>query len=163
MIVAAFVISVLALLVSAAAGFFTWRQADAAATSVRMEMRRDHADRQPEFTAVVEPVNEGGWYRLTLRLTKGELLEEVSVHIVEGEGLRFAGGQDGVPGRFDRGAASAVTPMVREAATRWRVRVEDEHDDRVLLLVKCRGESGDKWNVPVWVNMPRSGPWVMRA
>lgn len=59
MIVAAFVISVLALLVSAAAAFFAWQQADAAATSVRMAKRRDHADRQPEFTAVVESVNDG--------------------------------------------------------------------------------------------------------
>lgn len=89
MALAALVRSVLALLVAGASELYTKRQADAATLTATLDAERRHEERTPTFDAWIEPVNDGTWQRLWLRLTSHQGLSAVEATITEGVGVEF--------------------------------------------------------------------------
>lgn len=154
MTIAALVISIVAILIAAASGWFTLRQARAAEATDQRDRLRHLAEREPKLTGSIESVNNGGWWKLNLRLTEGNLLAEVSLTIVEGDGVEFAGNQLGVPGPAPRPTAVTVKALKRGAAATWRVLLSGDRSRQMRLTATCRGEGGETWEVPVWVDLP---------
>ena len=96
MTIAAFVISVLALLVAAGSGIYARRSAIAAKEVAAIEAARHHKERAPTFEAEIESVNDGGWFRLWLRVTSAEPLDGIEVMLDADDGIIFTSGQAGV-------------------------------------------------------------------
>jgi len=89
MAVAAFVVSVFAIVIAVVSVLYTRRQAISLQQVAEIEVERRKAERTPAFEGHIEGVNEGGWYRLVLRLTSAEPLSAVAVEITEGRGVSF--------------------------------------------------------------------------
>jgi len=158
--IAAFVVSLFALIVSSTAVLFTKRQSDAAIRTVALDAERRHQERTPTFDGGIELVNDGKWHRLWLRLTSPEALSSVEVEINEGSGVAFTTGQHGVnptePAPVlhiytaDEHGATGLAPDERTA---WRVQLSASRSPKVRLMV--RSVIGDDlWTVPIPVDVP---------
>jgi hypothetical protein len=94
--IAAFVLSALALIVAGVSAAYARVQGVETRELRRIEDGRRHEERAPKLTGEVEAVNNGDWHRLWLTLETPTSLERLEVHIVEGEGLSFTPGTNGV-------------------------------------------------------------------
>ncbi|MGI5223520.1 hypothetical protein [Actinoallomurus sp. CA-142502] len=154
MAVAALVISIVSLLVAGLAAWFTWRQTRAEEAATSIERKRHHAEREPAFEGRVKLVSNSGWHRLDLRLAQGGPLAKVTVTIVEGDGVEFAGNQYGVPGPAARATAFTINPLKRDELATWRVLLADSRSSRIRLVCECSDDAGDTWEVSTWVDLP---------
>ena len=153
-IIAAFVISVLALLVAAASGIYARHSALSAREVAEIEVARHRKEREPRFEVEIESVNEGGWHRLWLRLTSDEPLDGIEVTLDAQDGITFTSSQAGVDPN-DRSHLHAKVPKRldhRERAA-WRVSLPEQRPRQATLLVSAR-LGHDSWNVPVHVDVP---------
>ncbi len=160
MALAALVLSVLALLAAGASAFYTKRQADAAARTATLDAERRYEERTPTFDAWIEPVNDGGWHRLWLRLTSRQGLSAVQVVITEGEGVEFTTGQYGVePGsrppvlRATKWGAAGAEGMAPDERTAWAVQFSQSRPSEIRLQVTAV-QKESTWDVTVPVKTP---------
>lgn len=159
MAVAALVLSVVAIVVSAASVWYTRMSADAATGVRAIEAGRRLAERRPRLSGNVGRI--GSTYRLTVTLESDEPLAAMDVRIPYEaggslQGVSFALNIHGVypvsPGqRAYRGFAcdllsgepSGLQP--RDTAI-WKVEVENKRADTLRLEATCRGEAGEVWD-----------------
>ncbi len=154
MAVAAFVVSVFAIVIAVVSVLYTRRQAISSQQVAEIEVERRKAERTPAFEGHIEGVNEGGWYRLVLRLTSAEPLSAVAVEITEGRGVSFTTGQHGV----DQSGASPGNAQHRGhlapgGTAVWRVAFAEGRVPVMRLHVTAR-IAGDEWPVLVTVQVP---------
>lgn len=162
MALAALVLSVLALLAAGASALYTKRQADAATLIATLDAERRHEERTPTFDAWIEPVNDGTWHRLWLRLTSPQGLSAVEATITEGAGVEFTTGQYGVdPGALppvlhastmDETGAKGLAPDER---TCWQVRFSQSPKPSEFRIRISAAQNDSTWNVTIPVRTPR--------
>jgi len=158
--IAAFVVSILAVVASSVAVFFTKRQSDAATRMAELEAERRHQERSPTFTGGIELVNDGQWHRLWLRLTSRERLSRVEVEITEGTGVSFTAGQYGVDPtktgpilQAHRAGEHGATELAPDERTTWRIQLTEPRSPEIRLAV--HSTSGDaQWNTTVPISVP---------
>ncbi|WP_439377492.1 hypothetical protein [Amycolatopsis lexingtonensis] len=167
--IAAFVISVLAMIASGGSALYARRQAkagevqaEAASAQARIEGERRHRELTPELVAEVE--NRGGWYRLRLDIGKSQPLTRIEAHILEGVGVQFRQGIDGVPPQHDVPVQDAYylpefnspgkAELVEGEAAFWVLELEDERGDNLRLQCKCVSSSGEIWTVVSNAQLP---------
>jgi hypothetical protein len=167
--IAAFVISVLAMLASGGSALYARRQAkagevqaEAASAQARIEGERRHRELTPELAAEVE--HRGGWYRLRLDIRNSQPLTRIDAHIVEGDGVQFRQGIDGVPPQrvvpvldayyLPEFNAPGKAELVEGEAAFWVLELENERSDNLRLRCKCVSSSGETWNVVSNAKLP---------
>jgi hypothetical protein len=153
MVIAAFVISVLAIVVSGLSVVYVRSQALSAKGLAGIERARHHDERTPRFEAEIEAVS-GGWFRLWLRLTSSEALTSLEVDADESSGITFTSGQQGVdPSGSSPLRATAMTGLVPDAREAWRISLPAKRPEQMRLLVRAQA-GDDRWDVPVLVAVP---------
>ncbi|MFJ6671729.1 hypothetical protein ACIQMJ_11530 [Actinosynnema sp. NPDC091369] len=157
MIVAAFVVSVVALLLSLVSIMYTRQQAHAGKQVARIEAERRLEERTPKFTAWVESM--GGWQRLWLRLETSEPLTRLVCTLVEAKGVSFTHSQNGVDPSSPAPIKNASWDKVLEhgESACWSVAFEDNRTDKPTLRIRCYAEDGSEWSVTISFEIPMSG------
>jgi len=154
MAIAAFAVSVVAVVIAVLSAVYTRQQAISVQRLAKIEVERRKAERTPAFVGHIEEVNEGGWYRLVLRLTSAEPLPGVSVEITEGRGVSFMTGQYGVDqSGASPGSAQWNERLAPDSTAVWRVALAEDRASVVRLNVTAR-VGGDEWPVAVVVPVP---------
>ena len=159
MAVAALVLSVVAIVVSAASVWYTRVSADAATGVRAIQAGRRLAERRPRLSGHVGRI--GSTYRLTVTLESDEPLAAMDVRIPYEaggslQGVSFAVNIYGVypvsPGQRAY-RASACDPLTGEPSglqprdtAIWKVEVDDNRADTLRLEATCRGEAGEVWD-----------------
>ena len=154
MVVAAFVMSVLAIVVSGVSVVYVRSQAMAATEISDIERSRHLAERTPRFGAEVESMNDGGWFRLWLRLTSDQAMDEVEVTLDQDAGITFTSGQEGVD-PADRSHLHAKVPskLGQRERTAWGVALRKERPRQTTLLVQAQA-GRDSWSTSLVVALP---------
>ncbi|MFF4592441.1 hypothetical protein [Amycolatopsis sp. NPDC001319] len=170
MTVAAFVVSIVALLVAGLSVFYTKQQAAAATKTAQLEAARRHDEEQPALTdGEVQPKNQGGWYRLHFRILHSPALARVEAEIVDTRGVSFRQGVDGVPPRREGRALDAFyVPEFNRVANKeslgtgdalyWVLEFEEERDKIIHIRLTCHAIDGRKWTIHRQVASPRKPP-----
>jgi hypothetical protein len=160
-------ISAVALLGSAASIMFARQSAAAAHASANdakrmadIETERRHDERRPVFAAEIESVNEGGWFRLVVILLTQRPLDRLTVQIVDGKSLHFAGSQSGVDFAGDTASLyeARLDPLTRAAA--WRVDFDDDVRGQSVVLAISSGQAKETWDMRLKVDLPPAHPQV---
>ena len=147
MAIAAFVVSIFAVLVSLTAAYIAWLQ-------VKVVRSQLHDQRAPKFNCYVEDM--GTWMRLVLRLATPVPLSSVQATILGGGGLQFTPSQNGVlsskggPIQTASWSAEHSQQGTLTAGDRamWRVAFNGPIPEEVHLRLDCVGaKAGDKWTV----------------
>lgn len=163
MVIVAFAISIIAVVVSLFSVFYVKKQADAQASMARVDAARRREERQPTMVAEVEPVNDGQWHRLWLRLTSAEELSSLEVEIADGHGAQFTTGQRGVPLGVDRPVlhafsadeeTGAKTGLKPDHSAVWALELPEAPQDFRLRVTAAAGHDHWEWVVPVAVPAP---------
>lgn len=161
--VAAFVISVLALLVSGASVLYTRRQAAASSEAIKLDRARRHDEMTPQFTGEIEWLQHSHPYaRLHLRLQTAQALTGLRVRLLEAPvDTQFSRGQIGV----DPAAHFPIHEAVAQASDRPALAPFDratwqlELNDPTPLLLRVQVEAtiaDDSWTVQVPLRVPPS-------
>lgn len=113
------------------------------------------------FDAWIEPVNDGGWHRLWLRLTSRQGLSAVQLAVTEGEGVEFTTGQYGVePGsqppvlRATKSGEAGAEGMAPDERTAWAVQFSQSRPPEIRLKITAV-QKESTWDVTVPVKTPR--------
>jgi hypothetical protein len=160
MVVAALIVSLLALVVAVLSAVFTGIQAKHTRALAEIEASRRHDEQTPVLVAWIEGVNwndttgDAGWYRLCLRLESAEALDRLTAEVIGTDAVSFAPGQVGV----DPTAAAHREPLQPGEAVCWRVELPERDRPRAMqrLIVRCH-RAAATWSVLVEVEVPRGG------
>src|SRR5215813_6269745 len=159
MALAALVLSVVAIAVSAVSVWYTRVSADAAMAVRAIEAGRRLGERRPRLSGNVGRI--GSTYRLTVTLESDEPLAAMDVRIPYEaggslQGVSFAPNISGVyPVSSGQRAyrAFACDPLSGEPSglrprdtAIWKVEVDDKRADTLRLEATCRGEAGEMWD-----------------
>jgi hypothetical protein len=159
MALASLAISIFALLVAGASAVYTRSQSRSTEIMAKNDAARRREERTPDIELEVEPVNNGGWYRLWLRLLGKEPLTDVTVEIVEPAYVRFTQGTDGVDRNPDlQNRVGRTGSILIGGDFAWRVewRDQEETPKSIRLKIACRGsEAGDVWFMTKVVDVPQ--------
>jgi hypothetical protein len=152
MVVAAFVVSIAALLVAGASAGYTRTQAAATKVMAHADAQRRHDERAPEYVAQIE--DKGSWFRLVLRLHRNGPVSGLTVLILEPRGVQFSANQDGIDSSrlSDRLQARFDPPALGESTMR---RIEWPEGERPKQL-RIRMTSDDQTLEPahgVWTTL----------
>lgn len=157
---AAFVISLLALVAASASAFFAGRQAAHAkrqandtAKLAAIEAERRHVEQAPRFDASIESVNGGGWYRLWLYLTFGPTLDSVQLEILNDRGLWFGTEQDGVGSSEAFPKIAQGGALARGDTASWQIVLAEDPPPVLQLRVNCTAGS-EQWDVLTSADVP---------
>ncbi|GAA3517982.1 hypothetical protein [Actinocatenispora rupis] len=137
-----------AVVVAAGSGWYTRRQAVTAT-------RQFTHDRRPRFTAVIESVNGGAWYKLTLRLDEPSPLSALTAEI-RTKGVQFAGGQGYGP--YPTATATWTDLAVGDSAV-WRIDLPRTGRPELLAVrLTCAGATRhERWTYVVETPVPQPG------
>jgi hypothetical protein len=157
--VAALVVSVVALILSGGSVVYARLQGVESRRLRQIESSRRHDELTPVLLGEVESVNGGSWFRLWLSLLSATPLLALELEIVEGPGVSFTSGQDGV-------APMTVQPLRAVYDLPHSLRQGDRHawriafdpmtgPSRMRLRVNCHGEddAGGPVSWPVLVDV----------
>jgi hypothetical protein len=161
-VIAAFVVSVVALIIALVSAGYTRLQGVETRRLRQIEASRRQEERTPRLAGEVESVNDGGWFRLWLTLESTTPLLGLAVRIVQGEGVSFTSGQNGVA-PMQAHPLDAVydktEPFTQGNRHAWAIEFDPEHGpSRMRVRVTCRGldDNGDDvtWPVLVDIDLP---------
>ena len=148
---AAFVVAVLALVVSAWAAHSAFRSSRAAREVAERDADRRHEERTPSWTFTVANARHVDDPRLLAgRLTSSESVDTVEVTITEG-GVLFAGGQEGV---IVVSTVATRGPVAGGAAAVWRVTVASGPTRTVRLSVRSTRAGDQPWDTVETLEVP---------
>jgi hypothetical protein len=84
----------------------------------------------------------------------------LTVQIVDGKGLRFAGSQSGVDFAGDTASLyeARLDPLTRAAA--WRVDFDDDVRGESVVLAISAGQAEEAWDMRLKVDLPPAHPQV---
>jgi hypothetical protein len=168
--IAAFIVSILALITAGASVLYTRRQAVAAATTARIESHRHHKELTPEIDAG-EIEDRGGWYRLRFQIEKSAPLAKVEAEMVETDGVSFRGGTNGVtplqaglPSRAEylpEFASEHFDQLTTGSSLYWIIDLADNRSLNLQLRLTCHGLNHEKWTLyrSIPVPQPPSQVW----
>jgi hypothetical protein len=165
-VVAAFIVSILAMLAAAASGFYAHRQAkaaiemvEAANATLKIEQDKRLEERTPEFVSWIEYIDPPRQHRLHLYLASPRPLSALQAKIVPGQGVSFLGGE----GESDSDMIGIARLEARTSVDR-EVRVEQNYSEPMRLEVSCTGdEPKENWpsipvDVPLFPNLEERQP-----
>jgi hypothetical protein len=159
MVVAALIVSLLALVVAVVSAVFTGIQAKHTRALAEIEASRRHDEQTPILVARIEGVNrndvtgDAGWYRLRLRLDSAESLDGLTAEVIGTDAVSFAPGQVGVEPTI----AAHREPLEPGESVCWRVELPERDRPRAMrLIVRCH-RAAAMWPVRVEAEVPRGG------
>jgi hypothetical protein len=169
MIIASFVLAIVAVLVALASAVYTARQASAAEGVLAIERDRRLEERRPRMSAWISPLGDEDVKRLFVRLESREALARVDVQILPGVGLYFLANQPYVdsPDEYDAkhyrahadwrdsdqpypGHPGAPEPGHTMS---WAMDGDVERGKPVLVDVTCHGEQGERWVITIYAEV----------
>lgn len=153
MAIAALIVSILAMLVAGGSLVYTRRQAVDTSRLAKIESERHHREREPVLYGWIESMNNGGWYRLWLRLDSKEQLSSLRVEIVEGAGVTFPPSQNGVDPSGKRPLAATWSKLDPVESACWMVELAEERSSQIRLRAETTSDGGE-WTVSVPVEVP---------
>jgi hypothetical protein len=112
-------LSAVAVVVSVVSALYAKRVADETKELRKIESDRRHNERTPTFSAEIEEMNAGQWYRMWLALETEESIDSVEVEIIDGKDVYFGDGQTGVEpgvGRTKSARWGRMTMGTKDAA-----------------------------------------------
>ncbi|MGW7535713.1 hypothetical protein [Amycolatopsis sp. NPDC054798] len=164
MTVAAFVVSVVALLASGLSALYARRQATAAEQTAKVEAARRHEEERPNISDG-EIQRPGNWYRLYFRLVHTLPLRKVIAEIVDTKGVSFRQGVNGVPPlRSGKAITAFYTPDFAEIPGKeslvagdglyWVIELDENPDDKLQIRLTCIADGGREWVMHREVEVP---------
>ena len=174
MAVAALVVSILAILISALSALYTRRSAKAEEGTLAIETARRLKERQPQLSARIEKIGiSPDTYQLRVTLDSDEPLRALDIEMEWAQGFAFQIGSFGiypsepneVPLRAFAHDMSDNKPagiMPRKSMT-WRLALPGTDIGPVRLEATCYGEHGERWERVLIVAELEADPgaWVV--
>ncbi len=160
MAVAALALSMVSIVIAVTSVVHARRQAVSTEQMASNDADRRRLERVPDLVGEIEPVNDGAWHRLRLRLLSDEALTGLTVEIIDGHGVAFTGSQNGVdsssPYPIQLASWGSLSPS--ETAC-WRVQLGEQGSTELWLLVTCRGAAAkDRWTRTLKAEAPVGPP-----
>ena len=159
--IAALVIAVFALVVAAAAAWYTRRQARAASETFALERARRHDELTPRFSGEVERLQYSSPYaRLRLRLETPKALTELRVRLLDAPvDVQFSSGQLGIDQAMRSPYHEAFAPVRDGVALKpfdratWQLELNDQ-SERPLRVQIDTAVGDERWSVLLPVDVP---------
>lgn len=144
---AALVVSVIALVVSGLSAFYAGQVA-------RVERRRQHQERRPEFEARITDSDDGSSdFQLWVSLISAEAMDSVTVVLPDDCAFQFRAQSAGVVDST-RAESDTEGQVVEHEGLCWGIKlVSEHHRERQLIEVVARA-GRDEWSRTVVVDVP---------